>query len=501
MSSADSKPLARFQVWFVTGSQDLYGEDALRAGEEHAGEVAAALEASAEIPVRVVAKGVVKNSDGIRRVVLDANAADECAGLVTWMHTFSPSKMWIAGLERLQKPMLHLHTQFNRSLPWAEIDMDFMNLNQSAHGDREFGFIGARLGVVRKVVAGHWGDEAVQRRIGTWSRAAAGWAEAQTLKVVRFGDNMREVAVTEGDKVEAQKRLGIAVNTWGVNDLAARVEGSPQGTVDDLLAACLDAYDVAPELAPGGERHGSLVDAVRIEAGIRAFLDEHGAKAFTTTFEDLGALKQLPGLGPQRLMADGYGFAGEGDWKTAALLRIMKVMAEGLPEGTAFMEDYTYHFGPGEPLLLGSHMLEVDPSIAAGRPRLEVHPLGIGDREDPVRLVFDAAPGPAINVGVLQLGNRFRFLLNEIDVVTPHEPLPRLPVARALWRPQPDLATSAEDWLLAGGPHHTVYSAALGTEAMVDFTEMARSELVRIDAATDLWRLKQDLRANAVYYG
>jgi L-arabinose isomerase len=488
------------ELWFVTGSQALYGEETLREVEEHAREVAAGVDAADAIPLPVRFKSVVSTPDGIRRLCLDASADDSCAGVIAWMHTFSPAKMWIAGLGSLSKPLLHLHTQFNRSLPWAEIDMDFMNLNQSAHGDREFGFITARMGVARKVVAGHWGDPAVAARIGAWARAAAGLREAQGLRVVRFGDNMREVAVTEGDKVEAQMQLGISVNTWGVSELTATVDEVSDSAVDELVSDYDDAYALAPELRDGGDRRESLRDAARIELGLRAFLEERDAHAFTDTFEDLGGLRQLPGIGPQRLMADGYGFGAEGDWKTAALLRILKVMADGLPGGTSFMEDYTYHLGPGEPMILGAHMLEVCPSIAADRPSCEIHPLGIGGREDPVRLVFTAAAGPARVLGINHLGDRFRLILNEIDVVTPEEDLPRLPVARALWRPEPDLATSAEAWLLAGGPHHTVLTAALDGEALTDFAEMAGLELVIIDADTTIRDFKRELRVNEAYH-
>jgi L-arabinose isomerase len=474
------KALGRYEVWFVAGSQHLYGDEVLRQVDEHAHAVAAALDAAGEIPVRFVPRGVVTTPESIRRLCLEATAADDCVGLVAWMHTFSPAKMWIAGLRSLSKPLLHLHTQFNRDLPWAEIDMDFMNLNQSAHGDREFGHVLTRLGVPRKTVVGHWQDPAVLARVGTWARAACGWREAQTLSVARFGDNMRQVAVTEGDKVEAQAQLGFSVNGFGVGELVAAVEAVAEADVDALLDEYDEAYAVAPELRVGGGRRESLRDAARIEAGLRAFLESGGFGAFTDTFEDLGSLAQLPGIGAQRLMADGYGFGAEGDWKTAALLRVAKTMAAGLSGGTSFMEDYTYHLDPAGPLVLGAHMLEICPSIAAERPSCEIHPLSIGGKADPVRLVFTAPPGPGVVATLVDLGDRFRLIVNEIDVVEPPEPLPKLPVARALWRPRPDLASATEAWLAAGGAHHTVFTQALGVEAFADLAAIAGLELLVI---------------------
>jgi L-arabinose isomerase len=493
--------LADRQLWFLTGSQHLYGAETIAQVDAQSREVVAGLRDAEAIPVTVVHRPVLTTAEAIRRACMDASGDDDCIGVVAWMHTFSPAKMWIGGLSVLSKPLLHLHTQFHRSLPWAEIDMDFMNLNQSAHGDREFGYIGARLRLPRKVVAGHWSDPTVQARIGGWSRAAAGLDELRHLSVIRFGDNMRSVAVTEGDKVEAQLRLGVAVNTYGPSELAATVQDTGDADVDALCAEYEGRYDVAPVLRADGERHGSLRDAARIELGIRRFLDERGAKAYTDTFEDLAGLRQLPGIASQRLMADGYGFGAEGDWKTAAMLRALKVMADGLPGGTSFMEDYTYHFGPGEPLLLGSHMLEVCPSIADATPTCEIHPLSIGDREDPVRLVFTAAPGPAIQLGMLDLGERFRLVASHVDVRTPEHELPRLPVARALMAPEPDLATAAEAWLHCGGPHHTVFTAALGIEVISDLAEMLAVELVTIDRETRIPQLINELRWNAAYHG
>ncbi|MCW2777038.1 MAG: L-arabinose isomerase [Frankiales bacterium] len=488
------------EVWFVTGSQALYGEDTLRQVADQSREIAEALGRDPQVPVRVAWKPVVTTSDAIRRVCLDATTDDACIGVVTWMHTFSPAKMWIAGLDALRKPLLHLHTQANQSLPWSEIDMDFMNLNQAAHGDREFGHLQTRMRIDRKTVAGHVSDPEVGRRVGGWVRAAAGWQASRTLRLARFGDNMRNVAVTEADKVEAEIRFGMSVNTWGVNDLVERVDAVDETAVDDLVAEYEQTYDVVPALRTGGERADALRYAGRIELGLRSFLTEGGFTAFTTNFEDLGGLRQLPGLAVQRLMADGYGFGGEGDWKTAALLRITKVMAGGLPGGTSFMEDYTYHLGPGPQRVLGAHMLEVCPSLTTARPSCEVHPLGIGDREDPVRLVFTADPGPGFVVGLLDLGDRFRLVANEVDVVAPDAPLPRLPVAHAVWEPRPSLATSAESWLLAGGPHHTVLTQALRTEVLQDFADIAGAELLVIDADTDARAFRQELRWNAAYH-
>ncbi|MFY0407534.1 L-arabinose isomerase [Solicola sp. PLA-1-18] len=488
------------EVWFLTGSQGLYGEDTLAQVAEQSRTIADRLGASRDLQARVVWKPVLTDSVAIRAQVLEANASPSCVGLVVWMHTFSPAKMWIAGLDALQKPLLHLHTQAGAELPWSTIDMDFMNLNQAAHGDREFGYVQTRLGVARKTVAGHVGDPRVTARVGAWARAAVGSHETRSLRLARFGDNMRDVAVTEGDKVEAQLHFGVSVNTYGVNDLVAVVDAVADGDVDKLVTEYADTYDVQDVLLPGGERAESLRYGARIELGLRQFLVEGGFGAFTTNFEDLGGLRQLPGLAVQRLMADGYGFGGEGDWKTSVLLRATKAMAQGLPGGTSFMEDYTYHLVPGQEKILGAHMLEVCPSITASRPTLEIHPLGIGGREDPVRLRFTADPAEAVVVGISDLGGRFRLTANEIDVVEPDEALPRLPVACAVWEPRPSLATSAESWLMAGGPHHTVLSSQIGTEELDDFAEMTRTELVVIDAGTTTRELRRELRWNAAYH-
>ncbi|MEU8844240.1 L-arabinose isomerase [Streptomyces roseus] len=487
------------EVWFLTGSQGLYGDDTLRQVAEQSRRIADAL-CDSGIPVNIVWKPVLTDAGAIRRVCLDANADDTCIGLIAWMHTFSPAKMWIAGLDALRKPLLHLHTQADAALPWASIDMDFMNLNQAAHGDREFGYIQSRLGVARKTVAGHVGDPSVAARIASWARAAAGRCELQSLKLARFGDNMRDVAVTEGDKVEAQLRFGVSVNTYGVNDLVAAVDAATEAGVTELVKEYEDTYRLAPELRTDGDRHASLRYAARIELGLRGFLTDGGFHAFTTNFEDLGGLRQLPGLAVQRLMADGYGFGGEGDWKTSVLLRTLKVMSTGLRGGTSFMEDYTYHLEPGRELILGAHMLEVCPTIASDVPSCEIHPLGIGGREDPVRLVFDARTGPAIVVGLADMGDRFRLVANEIDVVEPLEPLPSLPVARAVWQPRPNLRTSTEAWLTAGAPHHTVLSSAIGTEEVGDLADILATELLVIDADTTIRRFTQEIRWNQAYH-
>jgi L-arabinose isomerase len=493
-------PPDEMEIWFLTGSQSLYGEDTLRQVADQSQEIARTLAAAQQVPVRVVWKPVLTTADAIRRTCGEASASDSCIGVIAWMHTFSPAKMWIAGLDALRKPLLHLHTQANVSLPWSQIDMDFMNLNQAAHGDREFGYIQARMGVSRKIVAGHCTDPNVAERIGAWARAATGWQEARSLRLARFGDNMRDVAVTEGDKVDAQMRFGMSVNGYGVNDLVAAVDAASDADVDMLVAEYEVSYEVAADLRRGGERHESLRDGARIELGLRHFLTDGGFGAFTTNFQDLGGLRQLPGLAVQRLMAEGYGFGGEGDWKTSALLRILKRMSAGRTGGTSFMEDYTYHLGPGEAKILGAHMLEVCPSITEETPRLEIHPLGIGDREDPVRLVFTAAPGPAFVVGIADLGDRFRLTANRIELVPPDEPLPRLPVARAVWKPQPSLTTATEAWLLAGGPHHTVLSSAVGLESLTDFAEMAGTELLLVDEDTKITNLQKEIRWNQAYY-
>ena len=485
-----------FEVWFVTGSQDLYGDETLRTVERHSQEVGASLDAAPQVPVRVVFKPVLTTPEQIRDVILAANAAPNCIGLVAWMHTFSPAKMWIAGLKLLQKPLLHLHTQFNREIPWSTIDMDFMNTNQSAHGGREFGFIGARMRIARKVVVGHWQDDDVLQSVGTWTRAAAARHDALTARIARIGDNMREVAVTEGDKVAAQICLGYSTNGYGLGDVIKHIDAANDGEVDRLCGQYEEQYAMAPSLRRGGDQRESLRDAARIEIGLRRFLEEKGFVGYTNTFENLYGMKQLPGIASQRLMADGYGFGAEGDWKAAAMLRAAKVMAAGLPGGTSFMEDYTYHLKQDNPQVLGSHMLEICPSIAAAQPSCEIHPLGIGGKEDPVRLVFNAPAGPAVNATVVDLGDRFRMVLNEVDVFAPEQPMPKLPVARAMWKPRPDLKTAAVAWIQAGGSHHPTFSQALATEHWEDLAEMWGIEFVVIDGETRLRDFKNILRWN-----
>jgi len=494
------KELKTLEAWFVTGSQDLYGEETLKQVDRDSKEIAAALDRSSEIPVKIVFKPVLTTPDAILAICREANNAEHCIGLITWMHTFSPARMWIGGLKALAKPFIHLHTQFNRDIPWSSIDMDFMNLNQSAHGGREFGFIGSRLRIDRKVVVGHWSTPEVHRKTGVWLRAAAAWHEWQGAKVARFGDNMREVAVTEGNKVSAQIQFGYSVSGYGVGDLVARVNQVTDREVADLVQQYEKDYQVPADAREGGSLRDSLKEAARIEMGMRNFLEEGGFSAFTTTFEDLHGLSQLPGLAVQRLMADGYGFGAEGDWKTAALVRAMKVMALGMKGGTSFMEDYTYHLHPEGMKVLGAHMLEVCPSIAEGKAGLEVHPLGIGGKADPARLVFDVASGPGVNASLMDMGNRFRLLVNPCQVVPADKPLPNLPVARVVWQPAPSLEVAAGAWILAGGAHHTGFSMAVTAEHLEDFSEIAGIEYLLIDNNTSISSFKKELRWNELYY-
>jgi L-arabinose isomerase len=492
--------LKQYEVWFITGSQHLYGPKTLEQVAEHSKEIAAALGASKHIPVKVVFKPVLTTPDAIRDLCLEANSSKTCVGLITWMHTFSPAKIWIAGLTQLKKPFAHLHTQYNREIPWAEIDMNFMNLNQAAHGDREFGFISSRLRLNRKVVVGHWQDDDVQAELGAWARAASAWADWQGAKVARFGDNMRDVAVTEGDKVQAQIQLGYDVYGYGVGDLVKAVNDSSDADVDKMVQAYLDEYDVIPALQKGGEKHASLREGARIEVGMRNFLEAGNFKAFTTTFEDLYGLAQLPGLAVQRLMRDGYGFGAEGDWKTSALVRAMKVMSAGLKGGVSFMEDYTYHFSASGDKVLGAHMLEICESIASNKPKLDILPLSIGGKADPVRLIFDANTGPAIGASIMHMGGRFRLVANVVDVVPTDQPLPKLPVARALWLPRPNLKIAAAAWIYAGGAHHTGFSYSVTSEHLRDFAEMAGIEFLLIDETTTVENFKDKLRWNDLYY-
>ena len=491
---------APLEVWFITGSQHLYGPKTLKQVEADSRQIVGGLNAAAKLPVKLVFKPVVTTPDEITAMLRDAGASPKCIGVVAWMHTFSPSKMWIRGLTKLTKPLCHLHTQFNRDIPWSSIDMDYMNLNQSAHGDREFGFIVSRLRINRKVVVGHWLEKQVHARLDTWVRAAAAWHDSQHMKIARFGDNMRQVAVTEGDKVEAEIRFGVAVNGYGLGDLVSFQDKVTDKEIDRLCQEYAASYTLMKGLQRGGARHQSLRDAARIELALRAFLADGDFQGYTDTFENLTGLKQLPGIASQRLMADGYGFGAEGDWKHAAVVRSMKVMAHGLKGGTSFMEDYTYHFDPAGPAVLGAHMLEICPSIAKGKPSCEVHPLGIGGKEDPVRLVFDSQTGDAVNASIVDMGNRFRMIVNTVKVVPPRKKLPKLPVARVLWEPEPSLAVAAAAWIHAGGAHHTGFSLALTPEHLEDFAAMADIECLLIDKETKLREFKNELRWNDAAY-
>jgi L-arabinose isomerase len=488
------------EVWFVTGSQHLYGDATLKKVAQHSQEMAQGMTKSGKLPVKVIFKPVVTTPDSITELCREANNTQNCIGLITWMHTFSPAKMWISGLNILNKPFVHLHTQYNRDLPWSEIDMDFMNLNQSAHGDREFGFIGSRMRLNRKVIVGFWQDDDVLSELGIWMRAAAAWYDAQGARIARFGDNMRDVAVTEGDKVEAQIRLGYSVNGYGVGELVEFVKAVTDAKIERLIAEYDDSYIVDKTLCAGGSQREALRDSARIELGLRAFLENGHFTAFTTTFEDLYGLAQLPGLAVQRLMADGYGFGAEGDWKTAALVRAMKVMGVGLKGGISFMEDYTYDLGKKNPKVLGAHMLEVCPSLAMLKPSLEIHPLSIGGKEDPARLVFNVPNGPAVAATLLDMGSRFRMVVSEVDVIPPEKPLVKLPVASAVWVPRPNLKVGAAAWILAGGAHHTSFSQSVNTEHLKDFAEIAGIEFLVIGNDTQLDQFKKEIRWNDLYY-
>lgn len=495
-----SLAIDHYEAWFITGSQHLYGEETLKQVADNSQKIVDELNRNKALPIKIVFKPVLTTPDSIYQLCMEANSARNCVGIVAWMHTFSPAKMWIGGLKILNKPIAHLHTQFNRDIPWPEIDMDFMNLNQSAHGDREFGFIGARMRLSRKVIVGHWQDAEVVERLAVWLRVATAWADMQGAKFARIGDNMREVAVTEGDKVAAQIKFGYSVNGYGVGDVVKFIDEVGDAEVEKLMKEYDDRYVVAESLKSGGASRNSLKEAARIEIGLRNFLQSGGFKGFTDTFENLHGLVQLPGIAAQRLMAEGYGFGAEGDWKTAALVRAMKVMAVGLKGGNSFMEDYTYHFQPGNMKCLGAHMLEICESIADGKPSCEVHPLSIGGKADPVRLVFDVAPGKALNASVVDLGNRFRLLVNEVSASSTDQPLPKLPVARVLWNPHPNLKEAAAAWIHAGGAHHTVYSQNLSTEYLEDFANIANVELVVIDKDTKLREFRKELRWNEMYY-
>lgn len=492
--------LSHYEVWFLTGSQHLYGQETLEQVAQHSHEIVATLNDAPDIPTKIIFKPVLTTPEEITQIARAANQDENCVGVVVWMHTFSPAKNWISGLSALQKPLAHLHTQYNQDIPWSEIDMDFMNLNQAAHGDREFGFMATRMRLRRKVVVGHWKDQEVQARLGAWARVACAWADAQDMRVARFGDNMRSVAVTEGDKVEAQMRLGYQVYGYGLGDLNEHVRAVNDADLDSLIDVYQTSYTLVESLQVGGERHDSIREAARIELGLRSFLTHGNFKAFTTTFENLHGLAQLPGIAAQRLMADGYGFGAEGDWRTSALLRTMKVMASGLSGGTSFMEDYTYHLNPHGMKVLGSHMLEICPSIAEGQPSLEVYPLGIGGKADPARLVFNTPSGSAINASIIDMGNRLRVVVNDVDVIPSDEPMPKLPVARVMWVPQPSLKVGAAAWIYAGGAHHTVFSQSLTAEHLADYADIAGIEFLHITHDTTLHHFKNELRWNEMYY-
>jgi L-arabinose isomerase len=492
--------LKKWEVWLLTGTQHLYGENTLKQVQDHADAIANSLNENPLMPVRVIGKSLVSTPEEISKACAEANNQSTCIGLIVWMHTFSPAKMWINGLKILRKPIIHLHTQFNRDIPWESIDMDFMNLNQSAHGDREFGFIMSRMRIRRKVVTGHWKDPQLILQIADWVRAAAGWNDWQGARFLRLGDNMRQVAVTEGDKVEAEIKFGYSVNTHGVGDLTDIIHQVSDSEVSALVDEYAGMYIMADDLKKGNTKHEALKDAARIEAGIKKMMVTGNFKGFTDTFEDLHGLRQLPGIASQRLMQAGYGFAGEGDWKTAALVRAMKTMATGLAGGNSFMEDYTYHLEPGNEMVLGAHMLEICPSISTDKPSCEIHPLGIGGKEDPVRLVFNGSEGQALNVTIIDLGDRFRMLVNTVDAVKPPHNLPKLPVARVLWKPLPDFKSACTAWILAGGAHHTCYSQNLSVDCLEDFAAMAGIEFVLIGKNTDIYQFKNELRWNEVYF-
>jgi L-arabinose isomerase len=492
--------LKKWEVWLLTGTQHLYGEKTLKQVQDHADAIANSLNENPLMPVRVIGKSLVSTPEEITKACAEANNQSTCIGLIVWMHTFSPAKMWINGLKILRKPIIHLHTQFNRDIPWESIDMDFMNLNQSAHGDREFGFIMSRMRIRRKVVTGHWKDPQLILQIADWIRAATGWNDWQGARFLRLGDNMRQVAVTEGDKVEAEIKFGYSVNTHGVGDLMDIIQQVSDGEVSALVDEYAGMYTMADDLKKGNKKHEALKDAARIEAGIKKMMVTGNFKGFTDTFEDLHGLRQLPGIASQRLMQAGYGFAGEGDWKTAALVRAMKTMATGLAGGNSFMEDYTYHLEPGNEMVLGAHMLEICPSISTDKPSCEIHPLGIGGKEDPVRLVFNGSEGQALNVTIIDLGDRFRMLVNTVDAVKPPHNLPKLPVAHVLWKPLPDFKSACTAWILAGGAHHTCYSQNLSVDCLEDFAAMAGIEFVLIGKNTDIYQFKNELRWNEVYF-
>lgn len=489
------KSIKNYCFWFVTGSQHLYGEETLKQVELNSKIISEELNKSTKANYKIIFKPILITPDSITKLCVEANGDENCAGIITWMHTFSPAKMWINGLSILKKPLLHLHTQFNRDIPWNDIDMDFMNLNQSAHGDREYGFIVSRMKINRKVVVGYWKDESVINKISQWMSVSVAFCDSKYMKIARFGDNMREVAVTEGDKVEAQIKFGWSTNGYGVGELVRYIDNVSDDKVNNLLNNIKEKYEF-PKNSKDKDVLNSIKDQVKIEIAMKEFFKDNNISAFTTTFEDLHGMKQLPGLAAQRLMEAGYGFGAEGDWKTAAMLRTMKIMALENNKGTSFMEDYTYHFEPGNETVLGAHMLEVCPSIASNKPKIEVHPLSIGGKQDPARMVFDAKTGPALNASLVDLGNRFRLIINEVESVKFENDMPKLPVARVLWKPKPSLSVAAQAWILSGGAHHTVFSLDVTTEQLVDWADMSNIEYVIIDKDTKIMDLKKELRWN-----
>ena len=490
----------QYEVWFITGSQTLYGDETLRQVAQNSGEIVRSMNGSGLLPLNVVIKPTVKSADEVTDIFKAANNSPKCIGIIAWMHTFSPAKMWISGLNILQLPILHFHTQFNRDIPFSTIDMDFMNLNQSAHGDREFGHILTKMKIQRKILVGHWQSEEVLTQIGMWIRLAIGKHRMNQMKIVRFGDNMRYVAVTDGDKVSAEMKFGFSVNTHAVGDLVSYIDAVEESSVHSLIEEYEESYQVVPTLLKNGQQRNALQDAARIELAISNFLKDGGYHGYTNTFEDLHGMKQLPGIASQRLMHKGYGFGAEGDWKTAGLLHVMKAMAHGLPGGNSFMEDYTYHFEPGNEMVLGSHMLEICPSIAEKNIACEIHPLGIGGKEDPVRLVFNAKAGTALNVSLVDMGHRFRLILHKVEGVEVKESFPKLPTARALWKSLPSMQIGLQAWLLAGGAHHTVYSQNLDVNFMKEFGEMLGLETLVIDENTTIDSFKKDIMLNEIYY-
>lgn len=487
-----------YEFWFLTGSQNLYGEETLLEVENNSKEITKQLNDNGNLPYNIVFKTILTNANDIRKVMLEANGDENCAGVITWMHTFSPAKMWIAGLAALQKPLLHLNTQFNRDIPWQAIDMDFMNTNQSAHGDREYGFIGTRMNISRKVVVGHWSNKDVTEKVASWMNTAVAVTEGTNIRVARFGDNMRNVAVTDGDKVEAQIKFGWTVDYYGIGDLVAEMATVSDDAIGSLYKEYETLYELPSEASEPGAVRDSILEQARIELGLKSFLSARNYNAFTTNFEDLHGMKQLPGLAAQRLMAEGYGFAGEGDWRTAALLRMMKVIANN--EGTSFMEDYTYHLEPENEMVLGSHMLEICPTIAATKPRIVVQPLGIGGKEDPARLVFDGLGGSAVVASLIELGGRYRLVVNAVQAQHAMEETPNLPVAKVLWKPEPSLAEATESWIYAGGAHHTVFSLNVTVEQLYEFADMANIECVVIDKDTNVRQLRSQLKLGAAVW-